>query len=432
MSKRICIDGHNLALQHGTGVATYARNLANSLSASGHDVSTIYGAPISEKLPELLKEVLFFDYLAGASPKKNSFDVAVQYVRDFARSPFGAMAYPITPTGRVEKRRFEYRLPDTSRVFNSSNLFNVARAYFKRHNKFLEVKFDDPPDIMHWTYPLPMRVAGIPNIYTIHDLVPLKLPYTTLDNKKYYYRLVKRCLETADRICTVSDRSKLDIEEFFNVAPGHVRNTYQYVEIPDTLLARTAREVHAEVKGVFGVEPENYFLFFGAVEPKKNVGRLIEAYLSTNVEAKLVIAGTLAWKADEELKLYASLLKRNPKLASRIQFVGYTSFPFLVSLIRSAKAVVFPSLYEGFGLPVLEAMLLGVPTVCSNEGSLPEIAGDATCYIDPYDVGSIASALVNVDKDRELRERLKAQGTIQAHKFNRDVYKQALAGLYKF
>jgi glycosyltransferase involved in cell wall biosynthesis len=432
MSKRICIDGHNLALQHGTGVATYARNLANSLSASGHDVSTIYGAQISDKLPELLKEVLFFDYLGGASQKKNALDIAVQYVRELMRSPFGARAYPISPTGRVEKRRFEYRLPDASSIFNSGNLFNVARAYFKRHNKFLEVKFDDPPDIMHWTYPLPIRVAGIPNIYTIHDLVPLKLPYTTLDNKKYYYRLVKRCLETADRICTVSERSKLDIEEFFNVAPGHVRNTYQFVEIPRALSSRAKGEVHAEVKGVFGLEPENYFLFFGAVEPKKNVGRLIEAYLSTNVDAKLVVAGTLAWKADEELKLYASLLKRNPKLASRIQFVGYTSFPFLVSLIRGAKAVVFPSLYEGFGLPVLEAMLLGVPTICSSEGSLPEIAGDASCYVDPYDVGSIASALVKLDGDRDLRERLASQGMIQAARFNASAYRQVLNELYQF
>ena len=432
MSKKICIDGHNLARQHGTGVATYARNLANTLGSLGHEVHTLYGAPISPRTPALLREVLFYDYLGGASVNRTTWDSALQYVREAIRAPFGAHAFPIDVSGNVERRRFTYRLPDSSRIFNSDNLFNVARAYFKRHRKFLEVRFDDPPDVMHWTYPLPVRVAGVPNIYTIHDLVPLRLPYTTLDNKKFYYRLIKKCLETSDRICTVSEQSKTDIETLFSVKRDLVVNTYQSVEIPNALTSKGDDEIQAEIRGIYGLEPQGYILFFGAIEPKKNVGRLIEAYLSTHLRAKLVIAGSLAWQSEDEMKLYTSLLKQDPTLKSRIQLIGYAPYSLLISLIRGAKAIAFPSLYEGFGLPVLEAMQLGVPTLCSGESSLPEIAGNASRFVDPYDVASIARGLRDLDEDPDLRAELSARGKEQAKKFDALNYRRALESLYRF
>lgn len=284
---------------------------------------------------------------------------------------------------------------------------------------------------MHWTYPVPIVVPGIPNIYTIHDLVPLRLPYTTLDNKRYYFRLIKKCIEVAARICTVSEQSKMDIEAFFPPAKGTVFNTYQAVDVFSSTELKSDEQAYDEVMGLYGLKPKSYFLFFGAIEPKKNVGRLIEAFMSIPLDSTLVIAGSMAWKSDEEMKLYNSLISQDPRLKRRIKILGYLPHPFLVSLIRSAKAVVFPSLYEGFGLPVLEAMELGTPTLCSREGSLTEVAGDASVFVDAYEVGSIASGLESLERNDELRHKLVTAGKHQAAKFSKRIYQERLSELYR-
>ncbi|WP_436206184.1 glycosyltransferase family 4 protein [Caballeronia sp. LjRoot31] len=356
---------------------------------------------------------------------------AIRHVKEAVQAPFGLSATSISATGLVETRRFSHRLPRSVEVFNAPNLFNVAREHFRRHNRFLRVQFKDPPDVMHWTYPVPIVVPGIPNIYTIHDLVPLRLPYTTLDNKRYYFRLIKKCIEVAARICTVSEQSKMDIEAFFPPAKGTVFNTYQAVDVFSSTELKSDEQAYDEVMGLYGLKPKSYFLFFGAIEPKKNVGRLIEAFMSIPLDSTLVIAGSMAWKSDEEMKLYNSLISQDPRLKRRIKILGYLPHPFLVSLIRSAKAVVFPSLYEGFGLPVLEAMELGTPTLCSREGSLTEVAGDASVFVDAYEVGSIASGLESLERNDELRHKLVTAGKHQAAKFSKRIYQERLSELYR-
>ncbi|MEY1592280.1 glycosyltransferase family 4 protein [Burkholderia sp. Bmkn7] len=431
MSRTIAIDGHNLALQRGTGVATYAKNLADAVTTMGWSVQTLYGAPVSHRAPALLREVSFFDYLGGIRSKQNVLSEIVGWVKEALTTPLGRTAVEIPVTGSVEVRRFDSRLPRRSAIFNVEDMFSVARRHFQRYGRFLEVKMAHAPDAMHWTYPLPIRLAGVPNIYTIHDLVPLKLPYTTLDNKRYYFRLIRECIRSGNLICTVSEQSKRDIVELFDVPDERVINTYQAVEPSWGNAGRSRSEVEHEVAGLYGLEPGNYFLFFGAIEPKKNVGRLVEAFLSVPLRASLVIVGSLAWKSAEEMKLIDSLLKMRPELGRRIRVFDYAPRQFLVSLVRSAKAVVFPSLYEGFGLPVLEAMQLGTPTLSSTEGSLPEVAGDATLSVDPYDVAAIARGLTQLDCDDALRARLAAAGIERATQFNMSIYQTRLRELYQ-
>lgn len=431
MKRVVGIDGHNLALQRGTGVATYAKNLADNIGELGWNTYTLYGAPVSSGLSPSLREISFFDYLGGASPKKSKMGAAFSYVRESVVAPFGYSAIDIPVSGHVEARRFAGRLPKESDVFNIENLFHIARRYFQRHRKFLEIKFPLPPDVMHWTYPLPIKAVGVPNIYTIHDLVPLRLPYTTLDNKRYYHRLIKGCLDAGDHICTVSDKSKADIIQLFGANEVDITNTYQAVGIEKDVIGKSQEDAELEVKGIYGLDPQNYFLFLGAIEPKKNVGRLIEAFLSVPLNSKLVIVGSLAWKSDEEMKLFTSMLKQRPELGSQILVFDYAPRPFLISLIRSAKAVVFPSLYEGFGLPILEAMQLGTPTMSSTEGSLPEIAGGASLSVDPYDVSSIARGLRILDSDQDVRAELTAAGLLRAKAFDSDNYMTRLKYMYQ-
>lgn len=425
------IDGLNLALPRGTGVATYAKNLADNVQAIGWTTKTLYGVPISHRLNELLKEVQFFDCLGGATRQSSSVSQAISHVKEAFRAPFGYRADRVVISGKVEGARFKSRLPLKSDIYNVEDLFLIARRYFRRHKRFLTVDFEGPLDVMHWTYPVPIKVANVPNIYTIHDLVPLKLPYTTLDNKKFYQRVIAGCLENGDRICTVSERSKQDIVDLFGADPDTICNTYQAV---DTGYARESQNVDAAasiVRGVYGLEFGDYFLFYGAIEPKKNIGRLIEAFLSASLKSSLVIVGNIAWKANEEMQFISSLLKQSPALARRVRIYDYAPREFLMSLVKGAKAVAFPSLYEGFGLPVLEAMQLGTPTLCSTGGSLPEIAGGASVMVDPYDVSSIAQGLQKLEADGELRLHLSKSGIERATRFSSAVYQQRLRELYE-
>ncbi|QYU67817.1 glycosyltransferase family 4 protein [Leptolyngbya sp. 15MV] len=298
---------------------------------------------------------------------------------------------------------------------------------------------------MHWTYPVPLAGAGVPNIYTIHDLVPLRLPYTTLDNKKRYLGTVRGIARNAAHIVTVSEASRRDIITMLDVPEDRVTNTGQAVELPDRATLKPVEMVQAELQGVFGLEWQRYFLFFGAIEPKKNVGRLIEAYLGSGSTLPLVICGKQAWNAHQELGLLyeddrRDFVPRGPiegvqgmarRLRDRVILLNYVPFRLLLGLIRGARAMLFPSLYEGFGLPVIEALHLGTPVMTANTSSLPEVAGDAALLVNPYDTRAMAEAIRSLDQDAGLRAELSARGPRQAASFDNASYEARLIPLYQ-
>jgi glycosyltransferase involved in cell wall biosynthesis len=428
-SRRIMIDGFNLALPRGTGVSTYAYSLANSLKDTGWQVDGLYGLGMGKT--RKLREIIFFESLGGEHSTRAPMPGSFGWNKEVAQIAWAPRGKLIERSGKVLTDVFRHRLPDFDRLFSIPDVFDRGTRHFKRYRQFLTVRVPNPPKVMHWTYPVPVRLAGARNIYTLHDLVPLRLPYASLDNKRNYWKLIRETVRTADHIVTVSEASKTDIEMMFKVRPDRITNTYQAVKVPAQILNMSEAEIADTVKGVFNLPYQGYFLFFGAVEPKKNVGRLIEAYLSLATETQLVIVGTRAWQADEELRL----LQRDetaPLRASfrRVRRLGYLPRSLLMRLARGARAVAFPSLYEGFGLPVLEAMQLGVPVMTSRVSSLPEVAGDAALYVDPYDVAGIAAGLRRLDSDAELRSRLAAAGPAQAEKYSVAAYQERLETLY--
>jgi glycosyltransferase involved in cell wall biosynthesis len=264
--------------------------------------------------------------------------------------------------------------------------------------------------------------------------VPLRLPYTTLDDKSDYLRLLRRIVQTADHIVTVSETSRRDIIRLLDCPEDKVTNTYQSVAIPRNLLDKPEEQVASEIEGALGVTYKGYLLFYGAIEPKKNVGRLIEAYLTSGVEIPLVLIGPLAWQWEQELRLLESTRRSSISAggpAARIRHFDYAPFSLLVSAIRGARATVFPSLYEGFGLPVLESMILGTPVVTSREGATAEIAGDAALLIDPYDVRDIANAIRAVADDTHLIESLSKDGLTQAASYSSDRHKLQIELLHR-
>jgi glycosyltransferase involved in cell wall biosynthesis len=431
---RVFLDGYNLALDQGTGVATYARNLSFAMGRLGYETGVLYGTRAAPSLNPLIREIAFFDERVGDASLLLRL---LRRVQGLSRAPWGEIGRRVPITGTVISTTFNDRLPHFDEIWNARDLFQQSAAHYRFYGNRLRVTVDERPKLMHWTYPLALRMPGALNIYTLHDLVPLRLPYTTLDNKRRYWRLNRMLTRKADHIVTVSEASRRDIINLLGCAPERVTNTYQAVDIPAKFRDLPLDMAQAEVRGSFGLEPNNYFLFFGAIEPKKNVGRMIQAYLASGVEAPLVIVGKKAWKSDDELRLIfddhiRTLVQDGSVLRTRrkVILLDYAPFRLLVNLIRGARGVLFPSLYEGFGLPVLESMLLGAPVITSNTSSLPELVGDAALQVDPYDIAALVQAIQAVDRDPELRARLSAAGPERAALFSPERYAERIARLY--
>lgn len=432
--KHVMIDGYNLGLEKGTGVATYARNLSYALRDLNHEVSVLYGNRSSASRDKLLREITFFD-TKGDDRTGGVLDVMDQ-AQHALRGPLGHTAVEVPMTGKVISDSFGSKLPYFDRIYNSSDIFRRSQSAFMLWGRLSSVTVPQKPDLVHWTYPLPLKVKGVPNIYTLHDIVPLRLPHTTLDNKRRYLNLLRRLKDSADHFVTVSECSKRDIVEIVGISPDRITNTYQAVDIPQSLRQKPDDQVAREVEGLLGVGYKEYFLFWGSIEPKKNIGRMIEAYLASGVNGPLVIVGAQAWKSKQELRLLetgsgAALHDLGNVSRKGIIRLSYVPFSLLVSLIRGAKAALFPSLYEGFGLPALEAMLLGTPVICSNTASLPEVAADAALMVNPYDAAAITEAIRQIDGDEGLRDELSRRGSCQAACFTPEVYRDRLNAVYQ-
>ena len=431
----VMIDGYNLALETGTGVATYARNLSYACRDLGYRTEILYGRSIGRRRSSLLTEVSFFD----TEFPPDWIDKIIDEIKRHIPRPLGMGSFPIPVTGDVMLRSLQSRMPHFDRLRNARDVFSTAARSFDLWSNLTKVRNPGPVGIMHWTYPFPLRMSGARNIYTLHDLVPLRLPYTTLDKKSSYLRLTRKLVKRADHIVTVSETSRADIIKLLGCPPEKVTNTYQSVTIPKPYLDKPVEAIQAEVEGAFGLPYKGYLLFYGAIEPKKNVGRLIEAYLASGVETPLLIIGSRAWKSDQELRLMDTAVSRSLQrayegratAADRIHHFNYAPFPLLVSAIRGAKATLFPSLYEGFGLPVLESMLLGTPVLTSREGATREIAGEAAVLVDPYNPREIASAIHQIDRDQGLRAKLIFHGQARAAQFSPERHQERLSILYE-
>lgn len=436
--KKICIDGFNIAMPRGSGIATYGRNLNHALRTLGHETQILYG-PLQgpDKVP-LLGEIALVD--APPPPSKQSSKLG-SYLRRSTPRLGGRTARQVVRTGFVDTRQVERNAPPCDVVWSSHDLFHGANTVFNNLGVYTPLRFaredGGHPDVVHWTCPLPIEVKGVPNFYTIHDLVPLKLPFATLDNKRRFFQMCRWMCGHADRIVTVSQKSAEDLMEVFRIEDSRIAVTYQAVDLPERLLAQTDEEVARTIEGAFGLDWRGYYIFFGAIEPKKNLARIIEAYLASGVQAPLVIIGGRAWLDEEETRLlYADLVEVTAirdgllRRTDRIRRYDYLPFASLVRLIRGARATLLPSLYEGFGLPVLESMLLRTPVIASTTGSLPEVAGDAALLVDPYDASAIRSAILALDSDEGLRRELTEKGMRQAARFGPDAYRARLAELY--
>lgn len=427
VSMKVVVDGFNLALEKGTGVATYARNLTFCLREMGHEVHVLYGVRGAGGKNSLLREVAFFDENSGS----RGVIERARGIIGAAVNPFSRAINPISLSGTVIYTQLMSKLPCFDQLWNTPNLFEHASFSFRLYGRRVTVDAPSAANIMHWTYPLPIKAHATANIYTMHDLVPLRLPYTTLDKKREYFKLVNHLAKHADHIVTVSETSKKDIINILGVHESKITNTYQSVSIPNSYLSLPRDVLRDELWGSFQLEFKKYILFYGSIEPKKNIGRIIEGYLASNTDVPLVIVGAQAWRADQETKLLKRASSNSSNgLKGKVIQLEYATFSQLVNLIRGALAVAFPSLYEGFGLPILESAICGTPVITSNIGSMLEVAGDAAILVDPYNTREIKQAMIEVVRNAELCAEMASRGAVVAKRFSPEAYQKRLEGLY--
>jgi glycosyltransferase involved in cell wall biosynthesis len=435
----ILVDGYNISLKKGTGIATYAKKLVAAIKEKNHQCSVLYDFPTypAKSKNPILDEILLFDAIDKSRKKFGSKQFIAQY-----RCIIQLIKYIVLPLRPRQFKKFTYvdckifesRFTTSDTVMNLPDLYDISKIYFKFFKKLMKIRLDGV-DIAHWTYPLPVRAVNAKNIYTIHDLVPLKLPNTTLDDKQYHYRLIEEICRKADHIITVSEHSKNDICSTFDAPKNFVSNTYQVTDFSDSQTPENAVKHNSLIKRLYGFNFKEYFLAVGAIEPKKNYQRLFEAYMSADIQKPLVVIGPLGWSYEREtdlLKHYEKNIKREGSHRNQqIIRLGYVPREHLKIIIKGAIAIVFPSLYEGFGLPVLEAMQLGTPVIASNAASIPEVGGNAPLYVDPYSSESIREALLRVCREPELCNEMSAKGLEKAKEFNFEWYSKRINEIYE-
>lgn len=267
-------------------------------------------------------------------------------------------------------------------------------------------------DLFHGVHSVVPLATSTPSVVTVHDLAFIRFAQTfRAYNRAYLDFATRLSVRRAARVLVVSEHTKREVmgllgvpAEQIVVTPNAVRDHFRVPE-------KSTLEAFRTAKGL----PERFLLYVGTLEPRKNLPTLLEAYatIARTHDVPLIVGGGKGW-------LYDAVFRRLEELGlqERVRFVGYVEEEELPLWYAAATVFVFPSIYEGFGMPPLEAMACGTPVVTSNSSSLPEVVGDAGITVPPHDPAGFAKALDRVLSDAELHEELRARGLAQARRFS--------------
>lgn len=417
--QRVLIDAGYAGAARGTGVSNYARLLAQSVEAGGREVLwlTDQGGHGRDGLADEAEA-------ADTPLATRGLRAQLDTLRRMAGGLLQAKASPreIIRSGAVIDRG---ELGERTRLA-SPDLF--ARAHYRHMllRQFTDLSLTLPVDIVHLTAPLPLAPLTGRLVTTIHDLIPIRLPWTTPDNKQEMTARLRGCVRRSDLVTTVSEASRRDIVEILGADPARVAVT----PLASLLPPFQPREPDGLARALerFGLTPEGYILFVGAIEPKKNLKRLIEGYLDAACDLPLVLAGAKAWMWEEEIGWIDAAL--GPAARKRIRLPGFVSAEDLAALHAGASFLAMPSLYEGFGLPALDAMRAGRAVLASATPSLEETCGAGAHYVDPFSRSDIASGIARLVSDADYRARVAEAGRTRAGDFTRERFAASVEAAY--
>ncbi len=318
---------------------------------------------------------------------------------------------------------FDYRLMDVTE-FKQKNV-KLKHFPFSQYQRYLPFTYShmlisaalikeglniyhSPANVIPLTYPKT-------SVITVHDLAIYKKPEWFPRGQKFSTKLlVPRSLKKADQIIAVSRATKRDIIKLFKIKPEKIKIVYEGVG-----MKKIKEGKKPDIFKKYRLK-NKYIIFLGTIEPRKNLVGLINAYSKLIKKKKfenydLVLAGAEGWKYDQIFKT----IEKNG-LGDRVKFLGYVSHNEKIDLMKRAEIFVFPSFYEGFGLPLLEAISLGVPAISSSISSMPEVAGKSVIYINPESEEAILKAMVKILSSSKLRKKMKLLGIEQARGFDWD------------
>lgn len=352
---RIAIDAHHIGLQR-TGSETYVSNLVRNLA---------------------LLEPNGEQYAVYMDPRQNL-------------------------EGVKSKPCFEIRNIPTSIPHVRFGMFYPVESWYKFF------------DVFHSQYSVPPLLRGR-SVLTVYDLTFERFPeFFSAKFRRQMKALVRWSCHRADHVITISESSKRDLVEIYRLDPKRV--TVTYPAAAENCRPLASEQAAKYVGQNYGVEGP-FVLYVGNLEPRKNLQRLLEAFAHLKqkelISHKLVIVGQKAW-------LYDGIFEtiRSYSLEREVVLTGYVPTNDLAFLYNAASILIYPSIFEGFGLPVIEAMACGTPVITSLGSSLEEIAKDAAVLVDPYSVSSIAAAIEKVANDASLRGHLRRSGLAQAAQYS--------------
>ena len=284
-----------------------------------------------------------------------------------------------------------------------------------------------PLDIIHSHYKAFDLNAGFScaKILTIHDLIPLLYPKWYGNQYDYFNEVLRKCAHSADVVIAVSQYTKNDIVEHYRIKEEKIKVVYNGLYPAD---------LFGEVKqceAVTYLENQRFILSVSGISPHKNQLALVEAFLlykqrNPNDDVKLLLTGPI-----RQYQVVRDILEKYKEITDSIVFTGYVSDEQLVWIYQKALSFIYVSIYEGFGLPILEALSLGKAVICSNVTSMPEVGGDAVEYCNPHDIESIADAIEHVVSDDVYRRELESKAIIQANKFSYKKTAEQTLEIYK-
>ena len=306
-------------------------------------------------------------------------------------------------------------VPETAKPYSIGEQFRIPLTLVRERAHLLH----EP----HYVLPPATRCR---TVVTIHDCIHLMFPQYLPGRLAHVYARTSMwtAVHKSDRILTVSEASKRDILRFFGVDANKIAVIYNAID--ERFLAQPDEERMDNVRQRYQLD-HPFLLYVGNIKPHKNLERLIDAFGRARAaglaELRLIIIG-------DEISKYPALRQavHRHRLDKYVRFLGFQPYDTLAAFYRLARAFVFPSLYEGFGLPPLEAMACGTPVVTSNVSSLPEIAGGAAILVDPYDPASIADGITRAVTDDRLRVELTERGLARAREFS---WGQSVAAIHR-
>lgn len=264
-------------------------------------------------------------------------------------------------------------------------------------------------DVYHETAFVPAAMTAVPTVYSVYDLSLIHYRDKHPRERVWFYEFFhKRRMRYASHILTISEFIRGEICDTFRLPPEAVTAVPL---APDPLFTPRPLDQVQKARRRFEL-PQDYFLFVGSLEPRKNLALFIQALERSHTDACAVLVGWEGWGD----KSWLATAQR-ADLAKRIILTGYVDDSTLAALYSGAQALVYPSLYEGFGLPILEAMSCGCPVICANCASMPEVAGDAARLIDPFDADDLATALDEMAEE-SARTAWRTKGFARAQEFS--------------